>query len=133
MKRIKIEKWNVTRTNPKTGKEEKVTDQNTGKPIEESLLIMVNALINSRDPQKLPRGIDQFRLFSKVATAFEKADKSGMLELEDAQYSFLKKMVTEDIPSVWGTNQKYAKAVEAFMDAENQTEKDIKPVEKEIA
>ena len=122
MKRIKIDRWKNKVRLP----DGEVQD------VEESLLVMINALINSRDPQKLPRGIDQFRLFSKVSKAFEKADKSGTLELEDATYSFLKKMIEEDIPSQWGANTKYAKAIEAFFDAEKQTEADEKEVEKEV-
>jgi len=121
MKSIKIEKWDGN-----------VTDPKTGKPVKESLLVMINALISSKDPKTLPRGIDQFRLFSKVSKAFEKADKSGTLELEDATYSFLKKMVEADIPSVWGTKPEYAKSVGAFLDAEKQNEADEKVVEKEV-
>ena len=106
MRKIKINKW-------------KAIDK-VGKEYEESLLICLNVLINSKKPEEIPRGLDKFRLFSRIAKAFDKADKSGELVLEEADYKFLTDMVQSDIPSIWGGNDNILKAVEAFLDAKQE-------------
>lgn len=100
MKELKIVKWKV-----KTPE---------GKEIDESFLSIVNALINNKNPAELPKGLEQFRLFGRIAKAFDEAEKTGVLKLEDTDYTFLKTLIEKDIPSFWGTNVDISKAVEDF-------------------
>jgi len=103
MRKVKIEKW-------------KAKDRE-GKEYDESLLTVLNVLINNKKPEEMPRGLDKFRTFSRLIKAFDKAEKSGVLELEETDYKFLKESVEKDIPSIWGANENVSKAVEAFLDA----------------
>jgi len=106
MRKVKIEKW-------------KARDKE-GKEYDETILIALNVLISNKKPEEIPRGLDKFRLFSRITKAFEKADTSGELILEEADYTFLKDMIEKDIPSVWGANDNILKAVEAFLEAKQE-------------
>jgi hypothetical protein len=103
MRKVKINKW-------------KAKDQH-GNEYDESLLVIFNVLINFKKPEEIPRGLDQFRLFNKLAKAFDKADESGELVLEETEYKFLKEMIEKNIPSNWGANDNITNAVESFLDA----------------
>lgn len=103
MRKIKIAKW-------------KATDRE-GKEVDETLLSALNVLISNKKPEDLPRGLDKFRLYNKLAKAFEKAEKSNILELEEAEYSFLKDTIEKDIPSIWGSNKDISQAIESFLEA----------------
>jgi hypothetical protein len=103
MRKILVEKWKV-----KTPE---------GLEIDESILSVLNALISSKKPEELPRGLDNFRLMKRLVTAFDKAEESGILELEEPEYKFLKSMMEKDIPSFWGTNENISKAVDNFLEA----------------
>jgi hypothetical protein len=104
MRKIKIGKW--------------IAKDLKGNEIEETLLTAINVLIANKKPEDMPRGLDQFRTFGRLAKAFEKGEKSGVLELEEVDYNFLKEMVEKDIPSSWGLNSNISKAVEDFLKAE---------------
>lgn len=106
MRKVRIDKW-------------KAKDQQ-GNDYDESLLVIFNVLINSKKPEEVPRGLDKFRLFGRIAKAFEKADESGELILEETDYKFLKDMVESSIPSNWGANENIIKAVESFVEAKIQ-------------
>jgi len=118
MRKIKIEKWksNVPvfegegENRKIVGTEEK----------EEDLLFALNVLIANKKQEEMPRGLDNFRTMSRLSKAFEKADKSGILELEEADYKFLKNDLEKNIPSQWGMNQNIMKAVEEFLNAESE-------------
>jgi hypothetical protein len=101
MKEIKIEKWKVI-----------LPDE---KEVEESLLDIFSNLMSNKDPQQMPRGLDKFRIFNRIAKAFDEAEKSGTLELEEGDYSFLKNIIETDVPGFWGTNKNISKAVEEFL------------------
>jgi len=103
MRKVKIEKW-------------KAKDRE-GNEYDESLLTVLNVLINNKKPDEMPRGLDKFRTFSRLMKAFDKADKSGELALEEADYKFLKDTIEKDIPSVWGANENIMKSVEAFLES----------------
>ena len=116
MRKIKLERWKSNI--PEYGK-----DGNTivgTKEIDEDLLTVINVLITNKKPEDMPRGLDKFRLFSRLNKAFEKADKSRVLELEETDYNFLKGTVEKDVPSTWGMNANISKAVEAFLNAEEE-------------
>lgn len=82
-----------------------------------NLLIM---LLNSREPNKMPRGIDKHRYFNRLVKAFDKAENTGTLALEEADYSELKKLVEEDIPAAWGLVESTNKAIEEFLNAKQE-------------
>ena len=104
MREIEVKKW--VGKNPE------------GNDVEESTLGALNILISGQKPEEIPRGIDKFRLFGRLAKAFDKADKSGVLVLEESDYSFVKKAVEKNIPSVWAMNNDINEAITIFLNAE---------------
>ena len=116
MRKIKIKSWKAKV--PEFG-----TDGKTivgAKEVDENLLIALNNLIAAKKPEEIPRGLDKFRLFNRISKAFYKADKTKVLELEEADYSFLKQSIEKDIPSTWGMNENLNAAVEEFMKSEEE-------------
>ena len=112
MKKVKIETWKAkVPVRDETGKITRTEE------MDESLLSAFNVLIANKDPKDMPRGLDHFRTFSRLAKAFDKAEKSKVLELEEVDYLFLKKEIESNIPSVWGMNENLMKSVEAFLEA----------------
>lgn len=93
--------------------------KNPGKLKEVDLVEVLKVLINNRDPHKMPRGIDQHRFFGRLGKAFEKAEEKRVLELDEADYSQLKKIVEEDVDGAWGMHKDINKAIEDFMGAES--------------
>ena len=121
MRKIKIEKWksNV----PKYDTEGKIIPGETTET-DEDLLTVLNVLIVNRKPEDMPRGLDKFRLFGRLSKAFDKADKSKVLELEETDYTFLKESIEKDTLASWGMNQNILKAVENFLDAKSEGSKE---------
>jgi len=114
MRKIKIETWKSNVPKIEDGKiigyEEK----------DEDLLTVLNVLLANKKPEEIPKGLDKFRLFGRLGKSFDKADKTKVLELEEADYSFLRKMIESDVPSVWGMNENIAKAIEDFLNTEKE-------------
>ena len=106
MRRIEVTKW-------------KAKDMQ-GNETEETLLVALNILIVNKKPEDMPKGLDKFRLFNKLSKAFENAEKSGALVLEESEYKFLKETIEKDIPSSWGMNSSISGAIEAFLDAKEE-------------
>ena len=106
MRKIKINKWK--------------SKDRTGSEIDEDLLMALNVLLGNKRPEEIPKGLDKFRLFNRLSKAFEKADKSGTLVLEESDYSFLKEMVEKDVPSIWGMNEGLNQAIEDFLDTKQE-------------
>ena len=116
MRKIKLEKWKSK--SPVYDSEGKATGEFEEK--DEDLLVAFNVLIANKDPKEMPRGLDKFRTFSRLAKAFDKASESRVLELEETEYIFLKDEIEKNIPSAWGLNENIMKAVESFLDAKPQ-------------
>ena len=114
MRKIKIGKWMskvpIYENGTVVGTEDK----------DETLLDAINVLIANKKPEEMPRGLDNFRTMSRLSKAFEKANKSGILELEETDYKFIKDDLEKNIPSAWGMNQNIMKAVEDFLDAKQE-------------
>lgn len=102
MRSIEVSKWKVNID---------------GKEVEETLLSALSVLISMKKPEEMPRGLDKFRLYNRLAKAFEKAEETDVLELEEAEYLFLKSTIENDIPSIWGSNKDISKAINNFLDA----------------
>lgn len=98
MKRISVLKW-------KEGE------------VEVDTLKALTILMNMKDPQKMPKGLDKFRLYSRIDKAFKEAETAGTIELEETDYAFLKKTIEEEIPSTWGFNKDVTKAIDEFLEA----------------
>jgi len=112
MRKIKIETWKAKI--PVRDDKGQITGTQEQ---DENLLTAFNVLIANKKPEEMLRGLDKFRTFSRLTKAFDKAEKSKVLELEEADYIFLKKEIESNIPSVWGMNENLMKAVEAFIEA----------------
>lgn len=106
MRKIQIEKWKA-----------KLLD---GQEIEENLLSALNALLIAKRPEDMPKGLDNFRLMNRLVKAFDKAEESGILELEEVEYSLLKHTIEKDIPSIWGSNKNITKAIDLFLEAKQE-------------
>jgi len=89
-----------------------------GKEQDETILEVLSTVLSVSDPQKMPRGFDAFRSYSKISKAFEKATETNELVLEESDYDFLKNSIVRDVPSVWAMNHKLREAIENFMAAE---------------
>ena len=117
MRKIKLDKWKSNR--PIYDKEDPTKIVGT-EEIDEDLLTALNVLIVNKKPEDMPRGLDKFRTFGRLSKAFEKADKDSVLELEEADYSFLKDEIEKAVPSSWGLNKDLLKAIEEFLDAKEE-------------
>jgi hypothetical protein len=106
MRRIAVNKWKA-----KTP---------SGEELDDSILTVLNAVISSTSPSDMPRGIENFRLFKRMSNAFEKVEETGTLELEEADYSFLKRILEKGIPSTWSMNENINTAVETFLSAKEE-------------
>ena len=114
MRKIKIETWKSKVPKYENGEIVGTEDK------EETLLDAINVLIANKKPEEMPRGLDNFRTMGRLSKAFEKAEKSGFLELEEVDYKFIKDDLEKNIPSAWGFNQNIMNAVEEFLNAESE-------------
>lgn len=108
MKSVKVLEWS-----------EKVFNQSSNKTEEQksNTIMLLTFLINNKDPKTMPKGLDKFRIFSRLNKAFQEGEKSKELKLEDGDYVFLKSLIENDIPPYFGMNQDIVKAVDSFLDA----------------
>lgn len=106
---INVGKWMETAKNAK------------GEMVEQeaTLVYALQTLINNLRAEKMPRGFEKFKIFSKLYKAFEEADKTDVLVLEDREYKFLKTTINEEIPAQWGARPDIMEAFQAFMDAKD--------------
>lgn len=106
MRKITIHKWKAKMPN--------------GEEVDESTLNLFSLLLSAKKPEELPKGMEKFRIFTRLANAFDKAEKDNILILEESEYSFLKKMLETDLISTWGMNQNIVKAVDLFLEAKEE-------------
>ncbi len=106
MRRITVTEWSG-----------KAADGTEGK---EDLLMVLSILVTNKKPEDLPRGFESFKLFNKLTKAFEKANETKVLELEETEYKFLKNTIDRDIPSVWGSNKNIVEAIDSFYNAKEE-------------
>jgi len=115
MRKIKLDKWKSKM--PVYGDDDKIIGTEDK---DEDLLIALNVLIANKKPEDMPRGLDKFRTFGRLSKAFEKAESSRVLELEEADYKFLKDEIESSVPSSWGMNQNISKAIEDFLESKEE-------------
>ena len=116
MRKIKIETWKSRIP----VRDDKGLATGEFEEADETLLVALNVLVANKKPEDMPKGVDNFRTMSRLAKAFDKADKSKVLELEETDYKFLKDDMVKNIPSSWGMNENLKKAIEAFLEAKIQ-------------
>lgn len=87
-------------------------------PTETNTLKALEILLANKKSEDMPRGLDNFRFFNRLYKAFEDASDNGFLILEEADYSFLKRIIEKDIPATWGFNPDISQAFELFLNAE---------------
>lgn len=87
-----------------------------GKIVQESMIDVINVLINSKDPKQMPIGLDKFLLFGRLSKAFSKAKETNILILEETDYSFVEKMIKTDVPASWGLNPEILKNIQEFLE-----------------
>jgi len=114
MRKIKIEKWKSHLPKYENGEIVGTVEK------EETLLDAINVLIANKKPEEMPKGLDNFRLMGRLSKAFEKADETGFLELEEVDYQFVKEDLEKNIPSTWGMNLNIMKAVENFLNVKEE-------------
>jgi len=98
MRIIKVDNWHETVN---------------GKETETNILVAINVLLGLKESQMT--GYSNFRTFARIASALDKADSTGVLELEEADYEFLKKKIDQNVPAAWAFNEKAVNAFDAFM------------------
>lgn len=106
MRKIKINIWEA--------------NDGKGNKVEDSLIKALGVLLANKDPKEMPRGLDNFRLFNRLSKVFDKAEKTKTLELEEADYKFLKDMLEKDIPAMWGANTNIMESIESFINAKEE-------------
>lgn len=111
MRKIKIKSWKSKSPIYENGKIVGSEDK------DETLLDALNVLIANKDPKEMLRGLDHFRTMNRLSKAFDKADKSKVLELEEVDYKFLKDTIEKDAPAIWGMNLSISEAIEDFLEA----------------
>jgi hypothetical protein len=90
-----------------------------GSEDQESLLSALNMLVGLQT-QEISKGMTGFMSFKRIGDAFEQAEISGMLYLEEAEYDILKNLVEKEIPSQWGLNKDLANAFITFLNAKQE-------------
>lgn len=115
MRKIKINNWKANI--PVKDGEGKIIET---KQADENLLIAFNMLLAMRSPEKLPKGLDSFRIFGKLAEAFDKAEKTNVLEVEEREYKYLLDLIHCDIPGSWGMNKNLSKAINDFIESKEE-------------
>ena len=112
MREVKVKEWTVK---GQDGKEKK-----------ESTIDVIEGLLRTADPQAMPKGFDQFRLYHKVKESIDGADKTGVLSMEDDVYIFMKALVEKGVPAQWGLNDDIYGVIDDIMTAESVDKKEEK-------
>jgi hypothetical protein len=89
-----------------------------GKDMDEDLLEVLDILLSNKNPAEFPKGLANFRLMDRISKAFQKAEVSKVLELEESDYAFLKSSIENDIPSMWAKNPNVVEAINTFLNAQ---------------
>lgn len=81
---------------------------------------LVNYLINNKNPNEMPRGLDKFKIFSKLVNVFEKGKENKEYVFEEEEYKFVKNLIEKDIPSQWGLNKDILGTINEFLNAKEE-------------
>jgi len=87
---------------------------------EEDTLVALEGVLRLAAQKDMPQGLDKFKIYTKLAQAFDKAIKSGTLELEEREYKYLTDLIADKIPSQWALNKDIREAIEEFLNAKEE-------------
>jgi len=61
------------------------------------------------------KGLEFMRVYRRLSEKFAQAKETGILELENSDYEFLKDLIKNEIKPSWGLNNNLAEVVEKFL------------------
>lgn len=85
-----------------------------------SLLEVLDWVMQHRDPGAVPKGFANAKTYYRILEAFRKARDTGILELEETEYQYLRVPIEKDMPDFTGGNTEGFQALMAFMDAKEE-------------
>ena len=97
-----------------------MTKGRKGEEVEESLIQVLNIILNGVDPKDIPKGLDKFRSFSRIAKSFDGAEKTGIIKLEETDFSMLKGLIEKNIPAAWALKMERSEAIISFVEAKTE-------------
>ncbi len=100
MKSMKVKKWKAIAVN--------------GKEVEENIINVLTVIIQT-SIKDIGKGIDIFRFFNRISTAFNNAEKTGILEIEDGDYIRLSEIIRKNIPANLAFSKDIYSSVEEFL------------------
>lgn len=102
MKSMKIVKWQAKGLDGKdSGVEQSIID--------------VISIVLSKASQSMGSGIEQFRFIHRISEVFDKAEKTGVLEMDDSDYNKMADLIKNNLPSGLGFSQDIYSGVEDFL------------------
>src|SRR3990172_4319644 len=100
MRKIKFLKW---------------TTKGPNGDIDEDISAVINVLINNTPPGEMPRGLEQFKLFGRLAEALKSAEITDFLILEETEFNFVKGLVERSTPAIWAMNPDISRAIDSII------------------
>ena len=111
MRKIRVVSWELKDLDGNVIKDDK------GVMRKESTVDVIKGLINMKKPDELPKGFDQFMMFTRISRALEDSETSNVITLDEGDYLFLKDSVMKGIPSAWGMNKGISESVTVFLES----------------
>lgn len=81
-------------------------------------------LVNLIPADKMPRGLENFKIMSNLSDALERAKQlsletdSSFIFLEETEYNFVCDSVKQHIPAAWAFDRNASKVIMGLLDAE---------------
>ena len=86
--------------------------------LEQSTLGLIGTIFSGMKLEDMPKGLEQFRLFSRLDNAFREAENTGTIHLEEADYALLKRIVEKHVPAIWAMNKNLSETIDLIVNAE---------------
>ena len=102
MKKMNVVKWKVMDMNGKDN------------GVEQSIINVITIAL-SKASNSMGSGIEQFRFIHRVSEAFDRAEKTGILEIEDTDYAKITDLMKNNMPAGFGFSKDIYSAVENFL------------------
>jgi len=92
--------------------------ENVGqKEVESNTCKMISALMQITPPERVPRGIDKFRLMHRIYNALEEAENTGNIEISEGDYTIIRRLVENEVPSNWAKHPDIVNSIEMVLQA----------------
>jgi hypothetical protein len=79
----------------------------------ENLIEAIKFLLGQSEQKQ---GFESFMIMHNIADAFNEAEKSNILKLEEREYDFVVNLIKEKVPAQWALNNKLSKQITEFLD-----------------